>query len=334
MKWLIALYCLTLSVFAQNMTGEVQLLKGALASKNAETINQALLELNGAVNKYEFIDSSPWDHPSPDKQRRRLEIKGFLKPIEGDLVKLVVGDNATLASNSSVILGFSSGEAQVYDALKDNVEKSTNNSVAASSLYSLYQLGLADESVRGAAVQRISDYQKESDRAVAFSLLNLGAVWPIPEAIPVIIDILKSNQPVGAKIVASNAASKLGPVGAPALPFLEAFLNDLEKQNGDFRDINTLNRAISSIAVQVAADRNNKTKSEIQTVPPKLATQVDSTSDSLILPSEKPSESVPAQQVSTASTAKGISWWAIGGGFALVMAAAAWLIRFTKKSSK
>jgi len=239
-----------MSAFSQGVTNEVGALKSALASEKPEAINQALIGLQGAINEYEFVDRSPWNNPSPVKQQRRIEIRAALQPIVADLSKLVTGQSPTLAANSAVILGFSDGGPQVRESLNQSLQESPYSSVASSSAYSMFQLGLADVSVRTAVAARLRDYQSESKRDVAFGLLNLASAWPIPEVLPVILEILQSDEQTGAKMVAINALIKLGPQAEEALPEIEKLLQTLEQQGADFRDINTIKRAIMLVSGQ------------------------------------------------------------------------------------
>jgi hypothetical protein len=112
----------------------------------------------------------------------------------------------------------------------------------------LYQLGAADDSIREIAVERIKGYDDRSRSDVAFGLLNLSAVWPLPEVLPVCIEMLKSDTLLSNKVIAANAIMKLGPAGDEALPELEKLLQDLEQQGGDFRYINTVKRAIMLVS--------------------------------------------------------------------------------------
>lgn len=75
--FLVALLGLTMSAFSQGVTNEVGALKSALAYEKPEAINQALIGLQGAITQYEFVDRSPWNNPSPVKQRRRIEIRAM-----------------------------------------------------------------------------------------------------------------------------------------------------------------------------------------------------------------------------------------------------------------
>jgi len=246
--FLILMLGFTMSAFPQNVTDEVGALKAALALEKPDAINQALIRLQGAINQYEFVDRSPWNNPSPEKQRRRVEIRSALQPIVPDLSRLVTAENPTLAANSAVILGFSGGDSAVYKSLKQSLQESPYSSVVSSSAYSMFQLGLADVPVRTAITERLQQYQSESKRDVAFGLLNLASAWPIPEALPVITEILNSNEQIGAKMVAINALIRLGPQAKEALPEIERILQELERQGGDFRDINTAKRAIMLVS--------------------------------------------------------------------------------------
>jgi hypothetical protein len=274
---LVLIFGFTMSALSQSLTNEVMALKLALASKNSEVINQALIGLQGAINQHEFIDRSPWKSPSLEKQQRRAEIKSALQPIMPDLSKLLTADNPTLASNSAVILGFSDGDSQVYGSLKKSLQESPYNSVVSSSAYSIFQLGLADASVKAVIVERLQEYQSENKRDVAFGLLNLASAWQIPEALPVIIEVLKSNEQIGAKMVAINALIRLGPQAKEALPEIEKILRELEQQGGDFRDVNTIKQAIMLIGGKGDEEEsaNSPAVRDVQTMPvPALAEPV------------------------------------------------------------
>jgi hypothetical protein len=241
---LFAVLAINMSISVFGLDAEVAALKSAVTTNDVNKINQSLIQLNMAIQRHEAVDQSPWNNPSPARIQRRQEIQNALEPVKSDLIGLINGENKTVSRNANVIIGFTSGGNDVYSALKTKLEKSASAPVTTSSLYSLYQLGAADASVREIAVERIRAYDDRSRSDVAFGLLNLSAVWPLPEALPVCIELLKSDTPLSNKVIAANAIMKLGPAGAEALPDLEKLLQELEQQGGDFRDVYTIKRAI------------------------------------------------------------------------------------------
>lgn len=305
---LVVMLGFTMSAFSQNVSNEIVALKSALASEKPDAINQALIGLQGAINQYEFVDRSPWNNPSPEKQQRRTEIRSALQPIVPDLSKLVAAENPTLAANSAVILGFSGGDSAVYGSLKQSLQQSPYSSVVSSSAYSMFQLGLADAPVRTAITERLQEYPSESKRDVAFGLLNLASAWPIPEALPVLIEILRSNEQIGAKMVAINALIRLGPQANEALPEIEKTLQELERQGGDFRDINTVKRAI-----MIVSGRGDT---------PQLVTPAATVAQTTPVPLvTTPSQKQPPSPSPTAAETKSTPWpWIIGAILLLVVA--------------
>lgn len=297
---LVVMLGFTMSAFSQNVSNEVVALKSALASEKPDAINQALIGLQGAINQYEFVDRSPWNNPSPEKQQRRIEIRSALQPLVPDLSKLVTAENPTLAANSAVILGFSDGGSAVYESLKQSLQESPYSSVVSNVAYSMFQLGLADVPVRTAITERLQEYQSENKRDVAFGLLNVASAWSIPEALPVIIEILQSNEQIGAKMVAINALIRLGQQAKEALPEIERLLQELEQNGGDFRDINTIKRAI-----MLVSGRGDSP----QAVIPSMAT-VQTTP---VPPVTTPSQKQPPSPSPTAAETKSTPWpWIIG----------------------
>jgi hypothetical protein len=282
------LICIVMALFAMSpnllaLEQEVANLKSVL-SKDRETINQALLQLNTAIKKYEMVDSSTVDNPSPERQQRRHDIMAALGPIEPELVRLLQGDDHTLASNAGVILGNSSGGPVVYDGLKHVLAESKDASLPAIALSALYQTGRADSEVRNLAAERIAAYKERSGYDAAFGLLRASEYRALPEALPVCIEMLKSDAPAGNKMVAVGALMKLGPAAAAALPELQRFLAQLRTQGGDFRDVNTVERAKRIVSGQAA----------IQTLPvPPAATPAPSTP----VPTATPAPSIPAVTV-------------------------------------
>jgi hypothetical protein len=267
---------IVMSAAVNALEGDASTLKEAVTSGDANRINSALIQLNAAVTKHELVDQSSWDKPSPERLQRRHDIMAALEPVKGELVKLTQHENRTVARNASVVLGHSSGGNEVYESLKDNLQRSPSAPIASTALYSLYQLGRADDEVRTLAAARIAGYNQRSESQVAFGLLNLGAVWPLPEALPVCIEMLKSNEPVGSKMVAASAIMKLGPAAAEALPELQRFLAQLRAQSGDFRDINTLERAVRVVSGQTDAPSPRAPQATPVAATPSPATPVPS----------------------------------------------------------
>ncbi len=288
---------LALIMPALSLDAEVSALKAALSSHDSTQINNALIQLNGAIGKYEAVDRSSWDKPSPERAQHRHDIIAALGPVTPELVKLIQGADNTVAANATVILGFSGGERSVYEALKTNLKDSSYSSVASPALYSLYQMGKADDEVRAIAVQRIAGYKDQDQSDVAFRLLNLAAVWPLPEALPLCREMINSDAHVRSKIVAVNALMKLGPAAAEALPDLQRFLAQLRSQGGDFRDVNTLDRATRIISGQTDAPSPPAPAPTSVAATPSPATPVPSATPLASLQPTTPDAQTPAPVV-------------------------------------
>lgn len=267
--YLFILLMLPLRMFG--LTQEVEAVQSVLPTNNAQSINQALVDLKMAINDHELNDGSPYNNPSPARAKTRKEVKEALEAIKNELVGLAASSDATVASSASNVLGYSNGGKEVYDTLRQNLAYTASSGVASASLFSLFQMGAADKEVRELAVERIAKFQNAGDGEVAFSLLHLGAVWPLPEALDTYREILRTDRRDGAKISAVNAIVELGPGAAQALPELQKFLQQLEQQGGDFRFINTLKRAIEVVGGQsdesAVVDQSKVTSALAQSTP-------------------------------------------------------------------
>jgi hypothetical protein len=249
-KILIVLFGLFMSMTAKALDAEVTAFKAAFDSGEAQAINTALIQLNGAILKHELVDQSKLNAPSPERLQRRHEIIAALDPVKKDLIKLFQGPDQNVASNAVVVLSRSGGGPEVYEALRKVVATSRDDYLPEKALSSLYALRLADEEVRNISAQRIANYKERGERQVAFGLLRVANYELLPEALPTCVEMLKSDAAVGSKMVAANAIMRLGPAAAAALPELQRFLAQLRAQGGDFRDINMLERAVQVVSGQ------------------------------------------------------------------------------------
>lgn len=253
---------------------EIDALKKAIPTGDPGTINKALVDLHIAITYSDISDGSSYNNPSATRLDRRSEISQALEPIKQDLIALTSLSNPTvfnegvldwngkpqgsqqpdltIITNANVLLGYAQGSERVYETLIENVSQGSAANVVSSASYSLFQSGLADKKAIDIIIKRMEGYQDERGKEVAYRLMHLAGVWPMPSALDLFTEVLKSKSPISAKIVAANAIAKIGAGGASALPSLRDLLQELEQNGGDFRDINTINRAI-----MLASGRSN-----------------------------------------------------------------------------
>jgi hypothetical protein len=320
---------------------EITALKKALPSADAATINKALVDLNIAIGSSDISDGSSYSNPSPDRLKKRQQTAEALESIKQDIINLTsITDpvvfsrgvpgwdgkqqspkhaDTTIITNATALLGYTSGDQKVYDALRSNLVQGQTGNVVSSALYSLFQTGMADQEVTDIAIKRMESYQNPEDQDIAFNLIHLAAVWPIPDALDFFTEVLKTDNRLGAKISVVKAIIKLGPRGATALPELQNLLQELEQQKGDFRDIDTVKQAI-----QVVSRKDNQVITQVSNVP--------ATSNSTTTPAKqsKPSaSSVPSIQAASAQSSPPWTWGVVGLLLLAVMGGVWW--KFLRK---
>ena len=230
---------------------EISGLKTSILEGDPRKINQSLVTLQLAINQLEPIDSSV-DAPSAARIKARQSIQQAIEPIKGELILLTNNSDSTVAQTATMVLGSAKPSIEVYNALKGNLEQTKSPGVAASSLLALSKAGVLDDEAGTIAADRISEYQTRVNPDLGLNLVRTAAFVPVPQATDQLIEILKSDDRIGARMTAANAIMKLGPAGAEALPELKKLKQELEQNGGDFRDINTINRAI-----MLASGRSN-----------------------------------------------------------------------------
>lgn len=238
---------------------EISGLKTSISEGDPRKINQSLVTLQLAINQMEPVDS-PVDAPSAARIKARQSIQQAIEPIKGELILLTQNTDSTVAQTATTVLGSAAPSIDVYNALKGNLEKTKSPGVAASSLMALSKSGLLDDEVGTIAADRIGEYQSRANSDLALNLVRTAAFVPVPQATDQLIEILKSDDRIGARMTAANAIMKLGPAGVEALPELEKLMRELEQNGGDFRDINTIKRAI-----MLVSGRSDTPQAEIST---------------------------------------------------------------------
>lgn len=247
MKSLLIIIALGASTLLAAIDSEVGGLKLAISQGDPRKINQALVALQLEINRMEPIDS-PVDTPSAARIKARQNIQQIIEPIKNDLIALTRNSDSTVAQTATTVLGSAAPSLDVYNVLKDNLSRTKSPGVAASSLMALSKSGLLDDEIGVIVADRIGEYQSGINPDLALNLIRTAAFVPIPQATSQLIEIIKSDDRIGAKITSANAIMKLGPAGEEALPELENLLQELEQQGGDFRDINTVKRAIMLVS--------------------------------------------------------------------------------------
>lgn len=240
--WLIIMALSASNLFAA-IDGEIGGVKSAISEGDPRKINQALVTLQLAINQTEPVDA-----PSAARIKARQNIQQAIEPIKNELIALTQNPDLTVAQTVTTVLGSAAPSIEVYNALKDNLEKTKSPGVAASSLLALSKSGLMDDEIGTIAANRIGEYQSDANPDLALNLIRTAAFVSVPQAASQLIEIIKSDDRIGAKMTAANAIMKLGPAGAEALPELEKLLQELEQNGGDFRDVNTIKRAIMLVS--------------------------------------------------------------------------------------
>lgn len=226
---------------------EISGVKITISEGDPRKMNQALVALQLAINQMEPIDS-PVNAPSAARIKARQNIQTAIEPIKNELIALTHHSDSTVVQTASTVLGSAAPSIEVYNALKGNLENTKSPGIAASSLLALSKSGLMDDEIGAIAADRIEEYQSGANPDLALNLIRTAAFVPVPQAANQLIEIIKSDDRIGAKMTAANAIMKLGPDGEKALPELEKLLQELEQKGGDFRDINTVKRAITLVS--------------------------------------------------------------------------------------
>lgn len=272
------------------INGEIGGLKLAISDGDPRKINQALVKLQLAINQMEPVDA-----PSAARINARQKIQQAIEPIKNELLALTQNPDLTVAQTATTVLGSAAPSIEIYNTLRDNLEKTKSPGVAASSLMALSKAGLMDDEIGTIAADRIGEYQSGANPDLALNLIRTAAFIPVPQATNQLIEIIKSDDRVGAKMTAANAIMKLGPAGEDALPELEKLLQELEQQGGDFRDVNTIKRAII-----LASGRGDAPQVE---TPPATAPQTNSTPPTT-MPVQRPNSTSQAMPSPTAAETK------------------------------
>jgi len=245
MKWLLILL-FGLVPTAYGLDAEVANLSVAIKSQDTTAIGHALYRLAGAIQQNVPIATPSND--SPEHLQARQQIQSELSPIKEELLQLAASPSQNISSNALVILGYSDGGSTVYDSLKE-ILTTSQTSAAATSLFSLYQMGLADADVRNVAAERIAqlDPNDRSGTNPIVGLLLQAANVPLPEALDAYTRILE-NGGTAMKVLAARAIRILGPDGARALPTLQQQLALLRSNNEDPRYISELMSTIDAVS--------------------------------------------------------------------------------------
>lgn len=243
MKVCLIIFLISASNLLAGIESEIRGLKSKITEGDPRNINQSLVAIQLAINQMEPVDS-PVDSPSAARIKARQKIREAIDPIIDELILLTNSNDSSVAQTATTVLGSATPSMDVYKALKENLEKTKIPGIAASSLIALSKAGLLDDEVGNIAAIRIAEYHSLANPDLALNLVRTAAFVPVPQATDQLIEILKSDERIGARMTAANAIMKLGQAGAKALPELENLLQDLLQNGGDFRDINTIKRAI------------------------------------------------------------------------------------------
>lgn len=84
---IIALFVCNVAAFA--LEAELSALRSALPSNDPNLINNALIQLNSTIGKYEAVDRSSWDKPSAERLQRRHDIMTALEQLPMTLLNLI-----------------------------------------------------------------------------------------------------------------------------------------------------------------------------------------------------------------------------------------------------
>jgi hypothetical protein len=312
MKCYIAIIIM-LSSTAFALDVEIAAASKAIQGGDAALINQSLVNLNSAVRRFEPVDS-PVNKPSPDRIEARRVIAAKLQPLKQPLIGLTSHSDQSVAGTATVILGHIPNDSEVGQVLLSNLEKTASADLASKSLSSLFQSGLADASARNVAAKRMSEFdmRDNSGQSVALALLQSGNYYSIPEGFETYLRLLKDDKRISAKLLAARAITSLGPAGAKALPELEKLLQELEQNGGDFRDVNTIKRAIMLVSGRSDTPQPAISAATQTTPVPAAATPLQQPKST---PTETPSPST------TVAESKSSSWpWIIGAILLLVVA--------------
>jgi len=312
--WLIIM-ALSASNLLAAINSEIGGLKVAISEGDPRKINQALVALQLAVNQMEPVDS-PIDAPSAARIKARQNIQQAIEPIKNELIELTRNPDLTVAQTSTTVLGSAAPSIEVYDALKDNLEKTKSPGVAASSLMALSKAGLMNDEIEDIAADRIGEYQSRANSDLALNLVRTAAFVPVPQATDQLIEILKSDDRIGPRMTAANAIMKLGPAGVEALPELEKLMRELEQNGGDFRDINTIKRAI-----MLVSSRSDTPQAEISTT----------TQTTPMPPMATPSQKQTLSPSPTAAETKSSPWLWIVGAILLLAVMGGILLKLRRK---
>jgi len=224
--------------------GQVADVAEALQAGDPSGINQALVKLQLGIN--ETVFSAP---PGSDaRHQSRRGVQESLAPIEMQLIELTSHPNSTVASTATTVLASAPSSPRILSALKNNLESTEVPVVASNSLFALWKLGLLDSDIEAIATRRIAGYKTPGDSDVAFNLIRSAADIPLPSAVDLLTDILKDDDRVSVQVIVAQALGRLGPDGRESLPYLQQVLDDLREGKADFRDINTVGRALMKVS--------------------------------------------------------------------------------------
>ncbi len=112
-------------------------------------------------------------------------------------------------------------------------------------------------------MKTIGGFNDPATSETAFALVNDVSLWqwPLPEALPIYKEILKSSTSVTGKVAVANALKNMGGGATDALAELNTELLNLEKSGANFRYVNAFKEAIQVIGGEDVKPTESKIQS-------------------------------------------------------------------------
>jgi len=324
-KWLLVLsLAFQMGVCAQapmNMNQIKAALNDASTIKRLEGLNAVTIEVQTQIES---------NAPKGGVPAVLSVTRGYLAPIQLDIMRAAEDENPSIRAISAHLLGYANPSINGTSLLV-KLARDESADVQYRALDGLLLLNTNTKETREVVLELMGERVNDN---LFRSAAQIAVEWKLPEGIDALIKALSASDPAF-KGYAAEFLSMYGKDASVALPELSSQLNLATDLNLRI----SLQAAIEKI--NASKDGLKPNRSSIKSLPeaslpvayaPQEAPPIPVVSQ--IEKTQPSPDSVHQTVVVTKSEEKGISWWAIGCGFAFVIAAAMWLIRFTKKPRK